>query len=197
MHSSIMRTGRALTVPGGGGCTCLVPGGCTCLVPGRGCTCLVPGGVPAWSQGGVPASRGGVPAWSGGKGVYLPGPGGRGCTCLVLGGVPAWSRGVPAWSWGGVPARGGVPAGGCTCQRGGCTCQGGVPARGGVPDWKGGYLVRYSPLPPPVNRMTDRCKNITLAKTSFRPVMIYYRPQGKVIFSENCAKSLRDSCLFM
>ena len=25
--------------------------------------------------------------------------------------------------------------------------------------------------PPPVNRMTDRCKNITLAKTSFRPVM--------------------------
>ena len=24
--------------------------------------------------------------------------------------------------------------------------------------------------PPPVNRMTDRCKNITLAKTSFRPV---------------------------
>ena len=29
------------------------------------------------------------------------------------------------------------------------------------------YLVRYSP---PVNRMTNRCKNITLAKTSFRPV---------------------------
>ena len=25
---------------------------------------------------------------------------------------------------------------------------------------------------PPVNRMTDRCKNITLAKTSFRPVKI-------------------------
>ena len=25
-------------------------------------------------------------------------------------------------------------------------------------------------IPPPVNRMTDRCKNITLAKTSFRPV---------------------------
>ena len=25
--------------------------------------------------------------------------------------------------------------------------------------------------PPPVNRMTDRCKNITLAKTSFRPVI--------------------------
>ena len=28
----------------------------------------------------------------------------------------------------------------------------------------GGYLPRYSP---PVNRMTDRCKNITLPQTSF------------------------------
>ena len=26
--------------------------------------------------------------------------------------------------------------------------------------------------PPPVNRMTDRCKNITLATTSLRPVKI-------------------------
>ena len=43
--------------------------------------------------------------------------------------------------------------------------------RGGVPGLGGGYLVRYSP--PPVNRMTNRCKNITLAKTSFRPVIIY------------------------
>ena len=92
--------------------------------------------------------------WSGG--VYLvrgvPGPGGRG-VYLVLGGVPGpggctWSRGVYL-----VP--GGVPGpGGCTWS-GGCTWfQGGV------------YLARYSP---PVNRMTNRCKNITLAKTSFRP----------------------------
>ena len=28
------------------------------------------------------------------------------------------------------------------------------------------------PPPPPVNRITDTCKNITLAKTSFRPVNI-------------------------
>ena len=48
----------------------------------------------------------------------------------------------------GVPARG-------------CTCQGGVPAQGvpaqGVP----------AQVLPPVNRITDRCKNITLPQTSF------------------------------
>ena len=44
----------------------------------------------------------------------------------------------------------GVPAGGCTCQ-------GGVPARMGT----------FPGNPPPVNRMTDRCKNITLPQTSF------------------------------
>ena len=38
-------------------------------------------------------------------------------------------------------------------------CSGGVPARRG-----GVYLPRYSPT---VNRMTDRCKNITLPQTSF------------------------------
>ena len=39
-----------------------------------------------------------------------------------------------------------------------CTCPGGVPVQGGT-----------SPgtPPPPVNRMTDRCKNITLPQTSF------------------------------
>ena len=82
LHSSRMRTARALTVsrggvvylpgpggvpawPGGvpawsGGCTCLVRGGCTCLVPG-GCTCLVRGEY-------LPGPGGG----------YLPGPGGGG-----------------------------------------------------------------------------------------------------------------------
>ena len=33
-------------------------------------------------------------------------------------------------------------------------------------------------VPPPVNRMTDRCKNITLAKTSFRPVTKLEFPLG-------------------
>ena len=62
----------------------------------------------------------------------------------------------------------GVPAlGGCTCpggvlaQRGvparGCTCPGGVPAQGG-------YLPRYSL--PPLNRKTNRCKNITELSTT-------------------------------
>ena len=128
MHSSRMRTGRALTVSRGG-----VPAWSR-------------GGVPAWSRRGVPAwSWGGVPAWSGG--VYLPGPGGGvcsgGCTCLVQGVYLPGPRGVSA-------------LGGCTCL---------------VPWGGGGCLVRYSPLP--VNRMTDRCKNITLAKTSFRPVITH------------------------
>ena len=30
---------------------------------------------------------------------------------------------------------------------------------------------------PPVDRITDACKNITLAKTSFRPVIIYIKTQ--------------------
>ena len=67
---------------------------------------------------------------------------------------------MPAWR-GGACLEGGVSAwkGG-----GGCLPGGGVPAC-----LEGGCLARY---PPPVNRMTDRCKNITLAKTSFRPVNI-------------------------
>ena len=46
---------------------------------------------------------------------------------------------------------------------------GGVPGPGGV------YLVGGVPgqVLPPVNRMTNRCKNITLAKTSFRPVITW------------------------
>ena len=33
------------------------------------------------------------------------------------------------------------------------------------------HALRQTPQPPPVNRMTDRCKNITLATTSLRPVI--------------------------
>ena len=124
-------------------------------LPGPGGVYLVQGGVPglgscAWSRGvylalgGCTWSRGGVPGpegctWSGGVylvwGVYLV-PGG--CT---------WSRGVPGprgvyLVLGGVPGPRGVPG------PGGCT-------------WSWGEdLVRYPP--PPVNRITDACKNITL-----------------------------------
>ena len=70
-------------------------------------------------------------------GVYLP----RRCTCLE-------------GTYQGVYLPMGVCTfpGGCTCPGvcvylpGGCTCPG---------------------TPPPVNRMTDRCKNITLPQTSF------------------------------
>ena len=78
------------------------------------------------------------------RGVYLlgcvPGPGG--CTCL--GGVSG-PRGVY------------LVLAGCTCPEG-CTWSGGVPGPGGgVP----------AQVLPSVNRMTDRCKNITLPQTSF------------------------------
>ena len=98
--------------------------------------------------------------------------------CIPVGCVPPvhWPSGggLPA---GGVPAWGGVPPRGCTCRGdllGGCTCQGGVPARGG--DLPGGVPTQGIPgqggvpaqvPPPPVNRMTDKCKNITLPQTSF------------------------------
>ena len=99
--------------------------------------------------GGVPGTRGVYLVL---VGVYLvrgvPGPGG--CT---------WSRGVPG------------PGVGCTWFPGGVPGQGGVPGPGGVPRPGGVYLVPGQVLPP-VNRMTNRCKNITLAKTSFRPVKI-------------------------
>ena len=71
----------------------------------------------------------------------LPGPGG----------VVAWSGGVVAWSRGG-----------------GCLVSGGwLPGPGGgwLPGPRG--VLRR---PPPVNRITDTCKNITLATTSLRPV---------------------------
>ena len=78
------------------------------------------------------------------RGVYLPG----GCACWGV----CLPRGV--YLPGGVPATGGVPAWGCACLGG--ACWGGVPAGGGLPQT----------CPPPVNRMTNRCKNITLATTA-------------------------------
>ena len=71
------------------------------------------------------------------------------------GGVPAQGVYLPG---GGVPAQGALPARrGVYLPGGVCTCPGGVPA------WRV-YLPR---CPSPVNRMTDRCKNITLPQTSF------------------------------
>ena len=66
--------------------------------------------------------------------------------CLVTGGVPG-DRGEYLVT-GAVPGH-----------------RGGVLGHGGVPGYR--VLTRYSPLP--VNRITDRCKNITFA-TSLRTV---------------------------
>ena len=97
-------------------------------------------------------------------GGVLPG-GGGGVLCLVLGGGVllgpggrwgvGWfsllGRGVSAWSGGVLLGPGG-----------------GFSLPGGVSAWSGGVLRR----PPPVNRITDTCKSITLATTSLRPVKI-------------------------
>ena len=83
LHSSRMRTARALTVSNSMLCAegvYLVPGGCTWSGEG---VYLVPGGMD------VPDPRGCT--WSGG---CIPGPGGY----LVLGGVPG--SGGCTWSWG-------------------------------------------------------------------------------------------------
>ena len=89
---------------------------------------------------------------------YLP-------ACTVPGGC--------TWSWAAY-----LVPGGCTCL-GGVPGPGGVYLRGGIPGhggctWSGlgvylpeEYLPRYSP---PVNRMTNRCKNITLPQTCLRAV---------------------------
>ena len=59
----------------------------------------------------------------------------------------------------GVPSPGGVSGPGGVCS-GRCLLQGGVVSQ---------HALRQTPLP--VNRMTDRCKNITLATTSLRLVI--------------------------
>ena len=105
--------------------------------------------------------------------------------CIPVGCVPADRRpyagvcfpGGGSSIWGGFSIRGGSSSGGGSpSSQGGFSIQpgggwwgssicGGVlhPAGGGSPS-----------SPPPVNRMTDRCKIITLAKTSFRPVTRRY-----------------------
>ena len=150
-----MRTARSLTLSPSmfciGGCTWsrgvyLVAGGY--LVKG-GCT---------WSKG-VPGP-GGVTV----RGVL--GPGG----CTWSGGVPGlggclWSGGC-TWSRG-VPGLGGAPGPGVHLVQGVHLVLGGVPGPRGR-----GYLVQGEGVPgpgglpglvlPPVDRITDACKNITL-----------------------------------
>ena len=89
------------------------------------------------------------------------------CCSLLPGGVPGPGGGSP-WSRGGLPGPRGVClvlGGGSPWSRGGSPCQGGFSLPGG-----GGGDRR----PPPVNRITHTCKNITLATTSLRPVTIHF-----------------------
>ena len=75
---------------------------------------------------------------------------------------------------GGGDGPGGVPGPGGYLVWGVYLVRGGTWSGGGCVPGPGGGCVPGQVLPTPVNRMTDRCKNITLAKTSFRPVMINY-----------------------
>ena len=76
--------------------------------------------------------------------------------CQVGGGSP-WSGGVLLGPRGVSLFRGGSPCWGVLPGPGGCLPG---PRRGG------------SPETPPVYRITDTCKNITLATTSLRPVIM-------------------------
>ena len=90
--------------------------------------------------------------------------------CIPVGCVPADRR-----PYGGVCFPGGEGVsmpGGLVSAAGGVSRLGGVCSGGGVVSMVVVSGPGGSPCQtPPVNRMTDRCKNITLAKTSFRPVI--------------------------
>ena len=143
------------------------------------CRSLLPGGGGVWSGGGVSGQGGGVPGL--GRCLVQGGVSGPGVVCLVWGGGGGVSglggRGWCVWSgWGVVYLVWGVVY---LVQGGWCVWSGGCAWSGGVCAWSGGglpqCLVGYHPpgpgTPPPVNRMTNRCKNITLATTSLRPVI--------------------------
>ena len=86
--------------------------------------------------------------------------------CLLLGGPPSWrgllGRGSPSLGRGLLLT--GSPWWGLLL--GGLSLAGGSPWQGGA-SFLVGILGRQ---PPPVNRITHGCKNITLATTSLRPV---------------------------
>ena len=143
MHSSRMRTGRSLTV-------------CWGVLPTGG---SLPGGSPCWGVS-LPGEGVSLPSW-----VSLP----VGSPCRGV--LPARGSPCPGGSpcLGGLRARGVLPARGVSLP-GGSPCLGGLLARGvSLP----GVGFSLPETPPPVNRITHSCKNITLATTSLRPVMTY------------------------
>ena len=114
----------------------------------------------------------------GGGGFSLPGVSLRGGSPCQEGGSPCQggllARGSPCWGGllaGGPPCQGGSPCQGwgSPCQGWGSPCQGwGSPCQGWGSPCRGFSLPETSP----VDRITDTSKNITLATTSLRPVII-------------------------
>ena len=111
----------------------------------------------------------------------MPESASRGGVCS--GGCLLWGWGVSALGvsasgkclfWGGVCSRE-VYASGESAPRGGVCFQGlstlGGVCSGGVCSQGGGIPACTEADTLPVNRMTNRCKNITLATTSLRPVI--------------------------
>ena len=75
---------------------------------------------------------------------------------------------------GGCLLLGGGLIGGGASFLGGCLLGGGASfLGGGGSPWQGGGIQACTEADPPVNRITHCCKNITLATTSLRPVIIY------------------------
>ena len=119
----------------------------------------------------------------------LPGRGGG--VCL---------RGGLLW---GVSALGGVCSGEVSAP-GGSAPGGGVSAPGGF--CSGGWLLpggipACTEADPPVNRMTDKSKSITLATTSLRPVIksrlsLNLRPQPCTVWLRQSKLKLEHCCLF-
>ena len=117
------------------------------------------------------ASRGGVCSWEVSAGRCLL----QGVSalegCMLGGDVCSWGCLLPGGHLlPGVSAPGryllqGVSAPGSVCSQG--SAPGGLLPGSVVSQ----HALRQTPHPPPVNRMTDRCKNITLATTSLWPVI--------------------------
>ena len=97
--------------------------------------------------------------------------------CIPVGCLP------PACCPGGVPGPRGVSA--PEGREEGCLVWGGVCSQGG--DWSGDGIPACTEADsPPVNRITDTCKNITLPQLSLRAVIndssgkeFYYRQQNQ------------------
>ena len=127
---------------------------------------LLPGRVP--SSWGV-SLAGGSPS----QGVSLAGGFSYLGGCLLPGGSPWW--GSP---WQGVLLSGDLLSRGVLLSGGDASLGGGSPGRGvllsvGVPpSCGGGSIPACTEADPPVDRITDTSKNITLATTSLRPVNI-------------------------